>query len=206
MEELIKIVIEVVEKQRTLTRAKILATAVDEADKADVLAQASLVSSDVTFVPVSGLDGVTDTFDMLFFDYVPLCQAAEFALGLTVTPLGRRVFEFLSRGKPTYILKKDPRSAEVKPAYRTLLKKHWGALAELGMGVCHGDWLATLQGVQGSGGSTSVNTAKYVKNVLAREDLPEYASAGKIVVGKNVVVTCLAAETAKKMGIDIVRG
>jgi hypothetical protein len=210
-EELVKIITEVIESQRAFSKAKILATAVDEADKADVLAAATQVSDDVTFVPMSGLDGVTENYDMLFFDYVALDQAAEFALGLTITPLGRKVFAFLSRGKPTYILKKDPKSPETKPRYRTLLKRHWGALAELGMGVCHGDWLAQLKekcscGCDcGCSGGASSNTVKYTKNVLSRADVAEYASAGKIVICKDVVVTCLAAETAKKMGIDIVR-
>jgi hypothetical protein len=209
MEELIKIIIEVIEKQQSFSKgkARILATAVDEADRADVLAAATQVSGDVTFVPLNGLDGVKEPYDMLFFDYVALDQAAEFALGLTITPLGRKVFEFLSRGKPTYILKKDPKSPETKPLYRTLLKRHWAALAELGMGVCHGDWLSALQARCGGGdtGAAKVSRAKYTKNVLSRADLADYEGAGKIVVSKDVVVTCLAAETAKKMGIDIVR-
>jgi hypothetical protein len=206
-EELVKIILEVIEKQQSFSKAKILATAVDEADRADVLAQASLVGGEVTYVPLSGLDGITETYDMFFFDYVPLTQAAEFALGLNITPLGRKVFEYMSRGKPTYILKKDPKSPETKPLYRTLLKRHWAALAELGMGVCHGDWLSALKGKQDCGDcAASSNTVKYTKNVLSRADLADYASVGKIVICKDVVVTCLASETAKKLGIDIVRG
>jgi hypothetical protein len=45
----------------------------------------------------------------------------------------------------------------------------------------------------------------YTKNVLTRADVYPYQAAGQVVVGKNVVVTTLAADAARALNIAITR-
>jgi hypothetical protein len=99
-------------------------------------------------------------------------------------------------GKPVFQLKKTPGSGELNPACRTVLKAYWKRLYSLGVVLLD-------SGDSASGGAGK--EALYTGNVLSRQDLIAYSNANRIVIGREVVVTVLAADEARARNIEIVR-
>jgi hypothetical protein len=127
----------------------------------------------------------------LYFDDANKAELLEAALGLAFTPWGRLAGAMLSRGKPVFQLKKAP--AESSPACRKMMKTYWARLAGLGVVL-----LDTKE-------KNSPAKTVFRKNVLSRRDLYGYKNTGRLIIGRGVVVTTLAAEAAKAMNIEIVR-
>lgn len=196
LEELVKIIAEIAAKYLILDRQRVLALGHDEANRAELMEAAQSINGRADYVARRDLEWVSGVYDAVFVDYIPFPDAAEAALGLAFSPWGRLMAGTLSRGKPVFQLKRSPGSGELSPAYREMMKGCWKQLYALGVRLLEGGRLDNRAGK---------SEAVYVKNVLSRQDLAAYAKAGRIVLGKGVVVTALAADAAKAMHIEIVR-
>jgi hypothetical protein len=200
IEELVKIIVEIVAKYMFLERQRVLAVCFDDANSAALLEAAQTINGRADFFSGGAIERITGDYDVMFVDYIRFPDAAEAALGLAFSPWGALAGKMLSRGKPVFQLIKTPGSGELSPACRTMMKGCWKQLYALG---------ARLLDTGGTGGGETKgeaeNEAAYTKNVLARQDLFAYAGAARLLIGRDVVVTSLAADTARDMGIQIVR-
>jgi len=201
LEELVKIIVEAVERHFFLDRQKVLALCFDEANKAELLEAANSINGRADYFSAADIERVGDGYDAMFVDYIPIFGVAEPALGLCITPWGKLMAAMVSRSKPVFQLKKAPSSYEINPACRELLKEHWARLYSLGV--------VLLDNNAGGGHAGPKVPAKgeavYAKNVLSRQDIYGYLGINRLVVGKDVVVTALAADTAKALKIELAR-
>lgn len=199
-EELIKIIVETVTKYFFLERQKVAALCFDEVNKTALMEAAQSINGRADYFSGSDIERIAGTYDVMFVDYIRFPDAAEAALGLAFSPWGRLMGNMLAQGKPVFQLKKTPGSRELSPAYRAMLKGYWKQLYALGVRLLDAD------GTSGAVTTEAAQTeAVYTGNVLSRKDLFAYANGGRLVLGKDVVVTDLAADTAKLMNIDIIR-
>jgi hypothetical protein len=196
IEELVKIIVETVTKYILLDRQKVLALCFDEANKTELMEAACSINGRADYAAGSGIERVGDDYDVLFVDYIRFPDVAEAALGLAFSPWGRLVGGMVARGKPVFQLKKTPGSRELSPAYRTVLRAYWKQLYSLGVVL-----LDSGDSVSGGAGKEVL----YTGNVLSRRDLAACSNAGRIVIGREVVVTALAADEARARNIEIVR-
>jgi hypothetical protein len=200
IEELVKIIAETVTKYMFLERQRVLAVCFDDANRAALLEAAQTVNGRADFFSGGAIERITGDYDVMFVDYIRFPDVAEAALGLAFSPWGALAGKMLSRGRPVFQLTKTPGSGELSPACRTALKGYWKRLYSLGVRL--------LDTGGNSGGETKGEAKKeaaYTKNVLSRQDLFAYAGAERLRIGRGVVVTSLAADTARDMGIQIVR-
>jgi hypothetical protein len=103
----------------------------------------------------------------------------------------------LARGKPVFVLEKDP-CCKPTGAYRELYRKHWAALASFGV--------VFLGGGQRDGARKEAEKSAFCgKKVLSRADVV-LCKAEKIVIDRDAIVTDLAKDTARSLNINIVRG
>jgi hypothetical protein len=206
LRELIKIIVEVVDHYLAVSRLKVLAVSFDEENggsgREEVLKAAWTINGEAVFSGADACNSAVDggAVDVLFVDYIPFSVAAEIALGLAVSPFGILAHRVLARGKPVFVLKKAPGSDTLRGAYRELYKNYWRAIASFGV------VLLPREKAEDTGVKAARNgAAVYEKNVLSRSDIFKYANAEKLIVGKDVVITDLARDTAKKMNIKIER-
>jgi hypothetical protein len=196
IEELVKIIAEAVAKYIFLDQQKVLALCFDEANRTELLEAARSVNGRADYVPASGMEGIREDYDVMFVDHIRFPDLAEAALALAFSPWGRLIGGMLSRGKPVFQLKKTPGSGLLGPACRTVLKGYWRQLASLGVVLLD------------SGGAPVGGAEREILhsgNVLSRRDLFVFPGADRIVIGREALVTALAADEARARGIEIVR-
>jgi hypothetical protein len=196
IEELVKIIIETVTKDLLLDRQKVLALCFDEANKTELMEAACSINGRADYAAGSDIERIAEDYDVLFVDYIRFPDVAEAALGLAFTPWGRLMGGMVARGKPVFQLKKTPGSGDLNPVCRAVLKTYWKRLNSLGVVLLD------------SGGSASGGAGKealYTGNVLSRQDIIAYSNADRIVIGRDVVVTALAADEARAGNIELVR-
>jgi hypothetical protein len=196
IEELVKIIVETVTKYILLDRQKVLALCFDEANKTELMEAACSINGRADYVPGSDIERVSDDYDVLFVDYIRFPDVAEAALGLAFSPWGRLIGGMVVKGKPVFQLKKTPGSRELNPACRAVLKAYWKRLYSLGVVL-----LDSGNSAPGGAGKEAL----YAGNVLSRQDLIAYSNADRIVIGREGVVTALAADEARARNIEIVR-
>jgi hypothetical protein len=199
IEDLVRIIAETVAKYIFLERQKVLALCYDEANKPELLEAARSINGRADYVAANDIERVGENYDIMFVDYIRFPDVAEAALGLAFSPWGRLVGGMVSRGKPVFQLKKTPGSGELNPAYRALLKGYWKQLYSLGLVLLDSEYSAP-----GGDAGKAVEETRYTGNVLSRQDLFKYTRGGRIVIARGVLVTALAADTAKAMNIEIV--
>jgi hypothetical protein len=196
IEELVKIIVETVTKYLFLDRQKVLALCFDEANKTELMEAARCVNGKADYIPGGDIERAGGDYDVLFVDYIRFPDVAEAALGLAFSPWGRLIGGMLAGGKSVFQLKKTPGSRDLNPACRTVLKRYWKQLYLLGVVLLD------------SGGSSAGGVKKdllYAGNVFSRQDLFACSNADRVVVGREVVVTALAADEARARNIEIVR-
>jgi hypothetical protein len=207
LQKLIEIIIETVERHLAMSRFKVFAVSFgDEHGMGPVkhealLSAAHIINGEARFATASACMDMVDPLgiDALFVDYLPFPVAAEIALGLATSPFGTLAHYMLARGKPVFVLEKDPRCKPVG-AYRELYRKHWAALASFGV-----IFLGGGGGESGMARKEAEDSVFCEKKVLSRADVV-LCKAAKIVVSKDVIVTDLAKDTARALNINIVRG
>jgi hypothetical protein len=157
---------------------------------------ARCINGRADYVPASDIERAGEDYDVMFVDYIRFPDVAEAALGLAFSPWGRLIGGMVARRQPVFQLKKTPGSGDLNPACRTVLKGYWKQLYSLGVVLL-------------DSGDTSASRVKgetlYTGNVLSRQDLIAYSNADRIVIGREVVVTALAADEARARNIEIVR-
>lgn len=200
IKELVEIIAGIAARYLFLERQKVLALGFDEANRTALIEAAQTINGRVDYFSSGAIDCITGEYDVMFVDYIRCPNAAEAALGLAFSPWGVLAGRMLSRGKPVFQLKKMPGSEELSPAYRALMKGYWKRLYSLGVRLLD-------EGRTGGGLDDGVvkKEAAYTKNVLSRQDLLAFPGVERILLGKGVVVTSLAADTAKAMHIQIVK-
>jgi hypothetical protein len=200
IEEVVKIIVEAVTKYMFLDRQKVLALCFDEANKISLMEVAQSINGRADYFSGGDIERITGDYDVMFVDYIRFPDVAEAALGLAFSPWGALMGRMLSRGKSVFQLKKAPGSGDMSPACRTMLKTYWKQLYSLGV---------VLLETSGSGGEPKggepKNDAVYTRNVLSRQDLFAYTGAKRLFIGRDVVVTTLAADAAKAINMEIVR-
>ncbi|MDR0512385.1 MAG: hypothetical protein LBG93_04705 [Treponema sp.] len=197
LKELIRIIVQVVERYFFLERQKVLALYFDQANRQELMEAAKSINGRADCFSAADLERAAGDYDIVFVDYIPAHMVAEPALGLCVSPWGKLMAAMFIRSKPVFQLKKDPDSGSFSPACRALLKEHWLRLASLGV--------VLLDSEGGEAEITAQQETVYTGNVLSRGDVNRYAGVNKIVVGNNVLVTSLAGETARELGIELIR-
>jgi hypothetical protein len=196
IEELIRIIVETVTKYILLDRQKVLALCFDEANKAELMEAACSINGRADYVAGGDIEHIVEDYDVLFVDYIRFPDVAEAALGLAFSPWGRLIGSMVTRRKSVFQLKKTPGSRDLNPACRTMLKAYWKQLYSLGVVLLD------------SGGSAPGGTGKesiYTGNVLSRRELLACSGTDRIVIGREVVVTALAADEARARNIEIIR-
>jgi hypothetical protein len=196
IEELVKIIVETVTKYIFLDRQKVLALCFDETNKTELMEAARCVNGRADYVPGSEIERAGEDYDVMFVDYIRFPDVAEAALGLAFSPWGRLIGGMVARGKPVFQLKKTPGSGELNPACRTVLKGYWKQLYSLGVVLLDSGY-SSAGGVKGE--------ILYTGNVLSRRDIFACSNADRIVIGRDVVVTALAADEARARSMEIVR-
>ena len=197
LKELIRIIVEAVERYFFLERQNVLALYFDQTNRHELTEAAQSINGRAECVSAADIEHITEEYDVVFVDYIPIHMVAEPALGLCVSPWGKLMASMFGRGKPVFQLKKAPDSGTFSPACRALLKEHWARLSSLGV--------ILLDVVNDKAELSEKPEAVYTGNVLSREDIFLYRSNNKIVVGKNVLITALAEDTARELRIALVR-
>jgi hypothetical protein len=200
IEELESIVVETVKKYILLDRQKVLALCFDETNKAELLEAARSINGRADYVPCGDIERAGEDYDVMFVDYIRFPDVAEAALGLAFSPWGRLVGSMIVRGKPVFQLKKTPGSGQLSPACRAVLKGYWKQLYSLGVTLLDSG-VSSDGGVQGE----VKKEALYNGNVLSRRDIFAFPNADRIVIGREVLVTALAADEAQARNMEIVR-
>ncbi|MDR2551582.1 MAG: hypothetical protein LBD31_00225 [Treponema sp.] len=202
-EDLIKIIVEAVTKYLFLERRKVLALCFDGENKTELMEAAQSINGRADYFSGGDIEKINGDYDVMFVDYMPLSGLAEAALGLTISPWGRLMGTMLIRGRTVFQLKKAPESGDITPAYLELLRAYWTQLHKLGVVFLN----SGIGRVSGKTGEAPVLGKKdvYIKNVLSRQDLMAYVGTDRLLVGRDVLVTALAADTARAMKINIVK-
>ena len=195
--ELIRIIVLAVEKYFFLERQKVLALYFDQANRHELAEAAQSINGRADCFSAVDIERVTGEYDALFVDYIPVNMVAEAALGLCISPWGRLAASMFSKNKPVFQLKKDPDSGVFSQACRALLKEHWARLSSLGV--------VLLDTGRGEAQVPAQNETVFTGNVFSRKDIFRYCGVNKIIVGKNVLITALAEETARELGIMLAR-
>lgn len=199
---LTEIIIEEVQYYLAIAKMKIASVSFSgqSAQKDALLKAARSINGETSFAAADDIQEIEklSVADILFVDYLPLPTAAEIALGLTISPFGKLAFNLLSCGKPIFALFATPESQNLKGAYKSLYECYWNRLAAFGV--------IYLGGVACSGQDKQASNGKIYKGkVLSRQELLNYSGEGRIVVGKDVVITSLALDLAKDKNIQIIK-
>ena len=156
------------------------------------------------------INGMADVFvfdnrqtplpDALVVDAIPDALLPRLALGLFEDELSRSLFRLIKNEVPILVLsqygcmERLPRGlAGLRTSYLKMLE---------GYGVV---FLDQMRSMPVSGACASVKDAVFRENVLSRQTLLRHSSSGSLVLGPDVLVTNLAEETARDMGITIIR-
>ena len=138
--------------------------------------------------------------DALVVDAIPDALLPRLALGLFEDELSRSLFRLIKNEVPILVLsqygcmERLPRGlAGLRTSYLKMLE---------GYGVV---FLDQMRSMPVSGACPSVKDAVFRENVLSRQTLLRHSSSGSLVLGPDVLVTNLAEETARDMGITIIR-
>jgi hypothetical protein len=100
LRSLIETIVRAIMEQLLLSRQNVLAVCCDDANRDATLRAAETVNGHADYSPEAGLDAfLAAAPDVLFIDYIPLEKAADLAMGLCTTALGRMVNSCLVRGK-----------------------------------------------------------------------------------------------------------
>ncbi|MDR0599022.1 MAG: hypothetical protein LBG84_02925 [Treponema sp.] len=207
IEELVKIIAETIAKYLYLDSQRVLALCFDEANKGELLEAARSVNGRADYVFGPEIGRVTGDYDVLFVDYIPFPHAAEAALGLAFSPWGALAGKMAAGGKRIFQLKRAPGGGEMNPECRKMLKEYWARLYSLGVRLLDaGSPVEASRGAAPAVETGSVGeSAVYAKGLLSRRDLFDYPGIKQLIVGKDVLVTALAEDTARAMKIEIVR-
>jgi hypothetical protein len=200
-EELMNIITAVVEEQLALSKKRVLAVACKNDNKDALLAAARGINGNADYCLLADLDKAARNYDVFFVDYLSNATLAEVALGLGLSQLGQWVGAYLGHRKPVFVTCQK-RFAGGVPAYDALFDQYRQTVEAYGVVFLDG---AAPAKVEQPSAPSVITAGLYTKNVLSKADLYPYRSAGKVVVGKNVLVTTLAADAARDMKIAITR-
>jgi len=201
LEKLIQIIVEVVERHFFLERQKVLALCFDEANRSELMDAANLINGRADYVSSADMDRISGDYDVIFVDYIPIFAVAEAALGICITSWGKLMASMFSRSKPVFQLKKAPGSDGISQPCRKLLMEHWARLDSLGVILLDANAGSVSSEEKGVAGEQAV----YTRNVLSKRDIHAYDGISKLIVGRGVVVTALAEDTARDLKIKLIR-
>jgi hypothetical protein len=215
-ERLKQIIVETVEQYLAVQRLKVYAVSFGDDDGCksarheELLAVAKGINGKSDFSKASACMQNIDPhkIDILFVDYLPLHVAAEISMGLALSPFGMLAHYMLALGKPIFVLNKDPWCHPAAGAYRNVYKQHWATLAGFGIPLLNTEAMAAATAPAAgtpAAEAPSGDCLRINKNVLSRTDVVN-CKVKKIVVGKETLITALARDVAKSMGIAITRG
>jgi len=198
LHKLIEIVAEAVERAICLSRLHVEVLSFNERNR-ELVRRAAC-----------SINGATDVFvfknrqapppDVLVIDAIPSAILPRLALGLFEDELSRSMFGLIRNEIPILVLcqyssmERLPRGlAGLMVSYLEMLK---------GYGVV---FLDQTRPRPTYGACPSGKDAVFRENVLSRQALLHRGSSGSLVLGPDVLVTNLAEETARDMGITIFR-
>jgi len=198
LEELIRIIVEVVERVIKLSKIRVAAYAFDHANVRETLDAAEIINGSARLLSLN-LDSSQkfDCGDVLFLDYIPMEYLPKLALGICDDSISRFIYAMISEGKTVYVLKRAPdRFGNPPVALKALLDTYISLLKSCGVIFLHPE-------------STSISPRSehynFVGNVLSMKELQNYPADSKITVESKCVITTLALETAEKMNVTITR-
>jgi hypothetical protein len=198
LEELIRIVVETVERVIKLNRIKIIAYVFDQANVVETLEAAGVINGSAQLLsPKFDSSPTHDCGDILFLDYIPIEYLPKLALGICDNSLCRLINSMIASGKPIYVLKKSPEmSQKSSAAFKALLDTYSSLLKNYGF------IFLEPEDTPECADSTPYH---FTGNVLSLKELQNCSAGGKIIVEPKCVITTLAAETAKNMNVTIIR-
>jgi len=156
------------------------------------------------------INGASDVFvfenrqapppDVVVIDAIPSALLPRLALGLFEDELSRGLFGLIRNEVPILVLcqygsmERLPRGLAGLTAFYLEMLKGYGVV-----------FLDQMRSEPGYGACQSGQDAVFRENVLSRQALLRRGSSGSLVLSPGVVVTNLAEETARDMGITIIR-
>ena len=203
LEELIRIIVEAVERMIKLSKIKVAAYAFDHANASETLDAAEVVNGSAQLLAPS-YDSYQkhDHADILFLDYIPIEYLPRLALCILDDSISQLISTMISEGKTVYVLKKAPEKSGNPPAaFNALLDTYYSILKSYGVIFLHLESISEspVSEIPVSG------PCSFVGNVLSLKELQNYPIDSSITIGQSCVITTLALETAEKMNITIIR-
>ena len=199
LEQLIRIVVEAVERAITLNRFKIAAYAFNKANTEQTLQAARVINGSAVLLSNESLLSETDSCDILFLDSIPIEYLPKLALGICDDSVSRLINMMPAQGKTIFVLRAPEQLPNAPMAFKALMNTYRGLLNNYGYIFLDSENNSSHnQGLAGS-------CRRFTGNVLSRADLMSYPRAGEIIVGPDCVVTALALETAKQKDVTIKR-
>ncbi len=198
--ELVAIVTDTVKQMLAVYRLRVFAYAFIPENQQSVLAAAKTINGCAELFVQDSVQ-----CDVMVLDCIPAQYLAELALGLEQSPIANQLQAMVREGKKVFVLNSNHRVFPHAPAaygalcetYLQMLESYGYVFLDTGTTP---STIAPLQAVK-----NTENRKPYTGNVLSRKELLENAVNGKLFIGAKVVVTPLAAETASKHKISIVR-
>jgi len=198
LEQLIRIIVEAVERVIKLSKIRVIVYAFDHANASETLDAAEAINGSVQMLsPNFDLSQTLDSGDTLFIDYIPIEYLPRLALGIFDDSISRLIYTMISEGKTVYILKKAPKRQGNPPAaLNALLETYYSLLESYGVIFLYPESTSEI--------CVSVHN-HFVGNVLSLKEMQSYPANSSLIIEPNCVITTLALETAEKMNVTITR-
>lgn len=202
LKELIILIVEVVEKFLHTQKLKVCYYSFQQENMERVKHLAHQVNGSAKPVTAQSKDR-SPPCDILLLDTLPAGCLATVALGLSNDFIGAYMQEMLRKGKQIYVLQDAAgHYRESSKAYHTMMDTYRSLLTEYG-------FVFLADGERGEEQEQRTpaiaHSAAYTGNVLSRKDVLQFGEGSQVLLGSGVVVTSLAADTARQRNIQLTR-
>jgi len=198
LEQLIRIIVEAVERVIKLSKIRVIAYAFDHTNEREILDAAEAINGSARLLsPNFDLSQTHDCGDTLFIDYIPIEYLPRLALGIFDDSISQLICTMVSEGKTVYIVKKAPKKYGNPPAaLNALLDTYYSLLESYGVIFLHPESTSEICGSERN---------HFVGSVLSLKELQSYPANSSLIIEPSCVITTLALETAEKMNVTITR-
>lgn len=192
---LVEIVVQTVNEYMQRFSLNVVGLTFDSLNASQVLSHMYVIHSNGQCYSVESLPNFDKPIDILFLDSLPVAYYAPLALGVTNCPFTKLCAQLLHQNKPIFVLKTAQPS--LNTSYQILLKTYYKLLVGYGVHFLDSPSLA----------QQSYTTHYHPCPVLSAQDVNVLAHGSKppstIKVAPSTIVTHLAKDQAKKLGIKI---